>query len=130
MKKKLNTRFYQNVGKLFYAVAASDNVVREEEFNTLKKIVKKEWLPVDDTEDDYKTDAAYQIEIVFDWLTNKDLDANACFNDFVEYKKEHEYFFTDEIKSLISKTADTIAKAFSGKNKSELIILAKLNLNL
>ena len=129
MSKKLNIGFYQNVAKLFYAIAATDNVVRKEEFNTLKRIVREHWLSLDDTEDDYHTDAAYQLEIVFDWLTNEDLNADLFFIEFMEYKDEHPYFFTKKIKSLILKTADAIAASFSGKNKSELIMLAKLNID-
>lgn len=130
MYKALNIRFYQNIAKLFYAIAASDKVVREEEFNALKKLVKQEWLSVDDTEDAYKTDAAYQIEIVFDWLTFKDADADACFNSFIAYKNEHRYFFTKELNALIIKTAGIIAASFSGQNKSELVMLSKLALEL
>lgn len=130
MYKSLNIKFYQNIAKLFYAIAASDKFVKPVEFNTLKDFVKREWLPIEDTEDDYKTDAAYQIEIVFDWLTTQELDADTCFNDFIEYKNEHKYFFTDELNALILKTAAAIAMSFSRENKSELIMLAKLSMEL
>jgi len=126
--RQLNIRFYQNISKLFYAIAASDNNVRPEEFNTLKNIVKKEWLTVDDTEDLFHTDTAYQIEIVFDWLNSKNMDADSCYKEFIEYKKEHDYFFTKEIKALVLKTAGVIAASFSGVNKSELIMLANLSI--
>jgi hypothetical protein len=130
MYKSLNITFYQNIAKLFYAIAAADKVIKPIEFSTLKDFVKREWLTIEDTEDDYKTDAAYQIEIVFDWLTTQELDADSCFTDFIEYKNEHKYFFTDEMNTLILKTAGAIAASFSGNNKSELIILAKLNMEL
>ncbi|MDU8885694.1 hypothetical protein RXV94_05945 [Yeosuana sp. MJ-SS3] len=130
MHKRLNINFYQNIAKLFYAIAASDKVVRDEEFCALKEIVKREWLSVDDTEDKYNTDSAYQIEIVFDWLTTKELDAKTCYDEFIAYKNEHYYFFTEEMNSLILKTAGTIASAFAKQNKSELIMLANLNMDL
>ena len=130
MNKKLNTNFYKNVAKLFYAIAAVDKVIKEEEFTALKKIVKKEWLTLDESEDEYSTDAAYQIEFVFEGLQFKGLDAYDCYNEFIEYKNKHSYFFTDQLNSLIMKTADKIASSYAGKNKSELIMLAKLDLNL
>lgn len=124
-----SVRFYQNLGKLFYAIAAADKVVRKIEHAKLKEIVKKEWLSVDDFEDDFHTDAAYQIEVVFDWLYNEEkLDAERWFTSFLDFKNDHEQLFDDQIKNLILKTADIIASSFSGKNKSELIMLAKLNL--
>ncbi len=130
MYKSLNITFYQNIAKLFYAIAAADKIIKPIEFDTLKDFIKREWLSVEDTEDDYKTDAAYQIEIVFDWLTTQELDAESCFNDFIEYKNEHIYFFTEEMNTLILKTAGAIASSYSGENKSELIMLAKLNIEL
>jgi hypothetical protein len=130
MYKSLNIKFYQNIAKLFYAIAAADKIIKPIEFDALKDFIKREWLSVEDTEDDYKTDAAYQIEIVFDWLTTQELDADTCFNDFIEYKNEHKYFFTDALNTLILKTAGAIAASFSGENKSELIMLAKLSMEL
>lgn len=128
--KTHSVKFYQNLGKLFYAIAAADKHVHEDEFKKLKKIIKKEWLDIDAIEDENNKDTAYQIEIVFDWLNNKErLDADLYFNDFINYKKDHENLFTDAIKKLILKTAYAIAYSFSGKNKSELIMLSKLDMN-
>ncbi|GAA4940953.1 hypothetical protein GCM10023314_12300 [Algibacter agarivorans] len=130
-KKKMTLKFYQNLGKLFYAIAAADMRVRDVEFNKLKELVKKHWLEVDVIEDAYHTDAAYQIEIVFDWLNDKEnLNAKAGYNAFIKYKNEQPHLFTDDIKKLILKTAHAIAASFSGLNKSELIMLAKLDLEL
>ncbi len=124
-------KFYQNLGKLFYAIAAADTKVHEAEISRLKAIVKKEWLAIDDLEDPFGTDAAYQIEVVFDWLYNdEELDLKACYDDFVNYKIEQNHLFTKKIKQLILKTASAIAESFSGKNKSELMLLAKINIEL
>ena len=130
-KKKMTLKFYQNLGKLFYAIAAADKEVRDEEFDKLKAVVKKQWLDIDELEDDYHTDAAYQIEIIFDWLNEEDvLNVTEYFNAFVSYKNEQPHLFTKPIKTLILKTAHAIAASFSGLNKSELIMLAKLDLEL
>lgn len=129
-KKKLTLEFYQNLGKLFYAIAAADKKVHPEEFNKLKECVKQHWLNVDVLEDDYHTDAAYHIEIVFDWLNNGANEADMCFQDFVDYKKQNPLLFTKGIKKLIMETANAVAASFSGLNKSELMILAKLDIEL
>jgi len=130
-KKKMTLKFYQNLGKLFYAIAAADYHVKKVEFDKLKELVQKNWLELDSIEDVYMTDAAYQIEIVFDWLYNQEnLNAKACFDDFVTYKNKQKHLFTKPVKQLILKTAGAIAAAFSGINKSELIFLAKLDQEL
>ena len=130
-RKKLTLKFYENLGKLFYAIAAADHEVRNAEFEKLKELIKSHWLELDPIEDIFNTDAAYQIEIVFDWLNNqKVLDAKKCFNDFIDYKDKQRHLFTNNVKQLILKTGSAIAASFSGMNKSELIILAKLDMEL
>ncbi len=123
---KLQLLFYQKMGELFYAIAAADNVVRKEEYNTLKKIVAEQWKKLDSFEDSFGTDAAYQIEVVFDWFDYEQLDAKDCFDSFADYKNENPRLFSTARKELIWKTATAIATSFSGTNKSELIMLAKL----
>ncbi|CAM1344730.1 hypothetical protein [Tenacibaculum amylolyticum] len=126
--QKLNIKFYQNIGKVFYAVAKSDNAVDTKEIEVLKKIVKEKWLAVDETFDVFGTDTAYQIEIVFDWLYSKNATSDDCYADFIEYYHNHSFFFTREVKKLIMETSSSIAGAFAGKNKSELMLLARLSL--
>ena len=130
-KKKMTLKFYQNVGKLFYAIAAADKIVRKEEFDKLKEMVLLQWLDVDVIEDAFGSDAAYQIEIVFDWLImEENLNAKACYDAFINYKNEQPHLFTEPIKKLILKTASAVAASFSGVNKSELIMLAQLDIEL
>ncbi|NND63692.1 MAG: hypothetical protein HKN48_10940 [Flavobacteriaceae bacterium] len=120
--------FYQKLGELFYSIAASDKVVRKSEYDSLKQLVKTEWTTIDDYKDAFKTDAVYQMEIVFEWFNYEQMDADQCFQDFSEYYKENASQFTPERKRLIWKTANKIAAAFSGKNKSEVIMLSRLRL--
>lgn len=130
-KKKMTLKFYQNLGKLFYAVAATDGNVRPIEIEKLKAFVKKYWLDIDDIEDVFGIDAAYQIEVVFDWLNyDEEMDVNTCYTDFVSYQNEQNHLFTEEVKKLILKTSSAIAHAFSGINKSELMLIAKLDIEL
>ncbi|OBX25392.1 hypothetical protein LX77_01709 [Gelidibacter algens] len=130
-KKQMTLKFYQNLGKLFYAIAAADHKVLEAEISKLKEVVKKEWLAIDDLQDQFGTDAAYQIEVVFDQLySDGKLNVKTCYDDFVTYKNDQKHLFTKQVKQLILKTANAIAESFSGKNKSELILLAKLNIEL
>ena len=125
-KMMLNEEFYQHIGMVFYAIAASDKVVRAEEIKTLKDLVKEKWVPIDNTADEYGTDEAFKIEMIFDWLEENSPEADWSFNEFKDYKKHHPQLFTLEINQLIWQTADAIAASFAGKNKSELIMLSKL----
>ncbi|AXT58211.1 hypothetical protein J8L88_19015 [Aquimarina sp. MMG015] len=126
--ENIGITFYQSLGKLFYAIAASDKVVRKSEYTSLRNLVKSEWLAVDDLEDEFGVDAAFQIEIVFDWLDYESLIAEDSFLEFKDFYHENKSLFTDNIKKLIWNTSNSIAGAFSGKNKSELMMLGKLQL--
>lgn len=131
MDKPYDIKFYQNLGKLYYAIAASDKVVRQEELDKLKETVKKVWLSSNLINDEFKVEAEQSIVNTFKWLNQEnEYDAEACFKSFISFKKNHEHLFTPNIKNLILKTTEAIASSFSGKNKSELIMLAKLNLEL
>ncbi|MCK8520930.1 hypothetical protein M0D21_05100 [Aquimarina sp. D1M17] len=128
--QNIGITFYQNLGKLFYAVAASDKVVRESEYNSLRKIVKSKWLQVDDIVDEFGADAAFQIEIVFDWMDYETPNAESCFKEFETFYNDYKTYFSKRIKQLIWETANNIADAFSGKNKSELMMLGRLKITL
>lgn len=130
-KKEVNHKFYQNLGKLFYAMAAIDNNVRAEELDKLKDVVKKEWLTTNFIDDDFKKNAEQSIINTFKWLhDDNEYNAETCYNSFLTFKKEHEPLFTEGINTLILKTARAIAAAFSKVNKSELMLLAKLDMEL
>ncbi|PRX57239.1 hypothetical protein [Flagellimonas meridianipacifica] len=126
--KNIGKTFYQSLGKLFYAVAKADHSVHIKEIDRLKEMVREHWLEVDEVEDEYGTDAAFQIETVFDWLLENEKDAVECYEDFERFYTDHKARFNDQIKYLIMATARSIASAFSGRNKSELIALGRLEL--
>ncbi|MCW5515777.1 hypothetical protein [Muriicola sp. Z0-33] len=125
---KVANTFYQKIGKLFFAVAMVDGSVRSEEIDRLKQIVRNTWLPHDDILDEYGSDAAFQIEIVFDWLLENEQESKLCYDEFREFYKENTKIFNVEVKELILKTANAIASAYAGKNKSELTLLGNLQL--
>jgi oligoendopeptidase F len=128
--QKIGNEFYQNLGKLFYAVAMADDNVRPVETKRLRKFVRQKWLEVDNFEDEFDTDAAYQIEIVFDWLEAEEKEAQEYFEEFKEFYKDHPEKFTPELKQLIVDTAESIASSFAGTNRSEMMTIFNLKLLL
>jgi hypothetical protein len=124
--EEIGNKFYQHLGQLFYAIAMADRKVRPGEVAKLREDVQKYWLDLDDIKDEFGTDAAYQIEIVFDWLQNEDKSSDTHFKAFTSFYREHPEKFSDHVKKLILRTCNDIAASFAGKNKSELIVLGKL----
>jgi uncharacterized tellurite resistance protein B-like protein len=127
---KKQTEFYQNLGKLFYAIAAADKMVHKDEVAALKKIINTDWLHLDGEKTAAEIDAMRQVKITFYELVNKSENAKQCLQEFKHYKQENERLFKTEVKELIWETANKIVNSFANKNKSELIILSDLGLIL
>lgn len=132
MKSNIKTTetFYHNLGKLFYAIAYTDKTVREEEFKKMQEYVQEFWLDYDDLEDVFNSDAANFIEVVFEGVQFFGESSQDMYDAFVTYKREQPHLFTEKVNMLILETARAIAYSFSGVNKSELIMLNKLEIEL
>jgi len=129
--KGLAHKLYQNLGKLFYAVAAIDNNVRDEELDRLRDVVKNEWLKSNLIQDDLKANIEDSIINTFKWLhDDNEYNAEICYNSFIAFKNKHEALFTKDLNTIILETTRAITASFSGVNKSELIIMARLSLEL
>jgi len=123
---KTMIHFYQQLGKLFYSIASADKNVQKEEVAQLKKLVKIQWVPQEESLNEFGDDAAYQIEIVFEWLMANEWHIRNVIPDLKNYKKEHPSIFTSQMNALILKTAHAIAASFSGEQKLELDLINEL----
>jgi hypothetical protein len=121
------THFYEHLGKVFYSIAAIDKNIRKEEIDKLKQIIQTEWLPLENSFNEFGDDTAYEIEIVFDWLVANEWELEQVIPNFKIFRTEHQSLFTPAVNALIIKTANAIATSFSRKNKSEHILLSKLS---
>ncbi|MBW8243586.1 hypothetical protein K1F50_12315 [Muricauda oceani] len=126
-KNQVN-ELYQNLGRLFYAVAMADHSVHMKEMEKLNEVVRNHWLDVDDIEDEYGTDSAFQIISVFDWLLEYQKESDETYEEFEAFYMDHKTLFTPKIKKLAMSTSRAIASAFYGSNKSELVLLGRLQL--
>ncbi|MFV8365692.1 hypothetical protein [Flavobacterium sp. XS1P27] len=121
------THLYEHLGKVFYSIAAIDKTIHKEEIDKLKQVIKTEWLPLEKSFNEFGDDTAYEIEIVFDWLVANEWELEQVMPDFKIFRAEHQHLFTPEINALILKTANAIASSFSGKNKSEHVLISQLS---
>jgi hypothetical protein len=119
-------RIYEHAGYLFYAIAAADGAVKEAELSAIKDLINKEWLPLEDSTDEFGTDAAHYIFMTFDILMDRSLSADEAFAVFKDYFDTHKGAFTEPVRTKIRLTANAIAQAFAGKNKAESKYLKEL----
>ncbi|MDX1278498.1 hypothetical protein [Oceanihabitans sediminis] len=123
----MSTLFFKNLGKLFYAIAAADKNIDDMEILALKEVIESDWKAMDlANHDDLKL-----ITATFNNLKNEDnQNIDKLFSDFINFKNEEHHLFTKSINRLILHTCNAIASSFSSRNKSELILLAKLEIEL
>jgi len=119
-------KIYEQLGNLFYCIAAADNNVKPQEVAKLKEIIDSDWLPLEDSTDEFGVDAAHYIFITFDYQLAESATARESFKLFADYYKAHKSAFSKDMKRKISSTATTIANSFGGTNKSELTYLTQL----
>ncbi|MEM6719894.1 MAG: hypothetical protein AAF611_11285 [Bacteroidota bacterium] len=120
--------FYQQLGKLFYAMALADKKIKKAEFETMKKEIALLSVSEKYRISEATIDIEHQITSTFKILYFDKVTVEDSYADFVTFKRQHESLFTPEIKKAILKIAGKIAASFSDVNKSELILLAKLSL--
>jgi len=118
--------FYQRLGYLFYSVAAADRQVRREEIDMLHRMVLEDWLDLEGSKDAYGTDAAYQIEITFDLIQDREISADKAFRVFEEWYHEHAELFDSDVIHRINHTAARIAASFHGTGKVELAMIYRI----
>jgi hypothetical protein len=120
-------KIYEQLGYLFYAIASADRHSRNKEFEILKQDIEKEWIPHENSTDEFGTDAANYIYFTFDNLLDREYDPNDAFESFKEYFEMHSDAFDDKLRKRINKTVAHMANAFVHKNKTETHILKELH---
>ncbi|MBK1441964.1 hypothetical protein JHJ32_18345 [Parapedobacter sp. ISTM3] len=118
--------FYRKLGFLLYSIAAVDRHIVPAERSALKEEVQTNWLDLEDTADAFGSDAAFQIESLFDWLDDADYAPANAFDEFEAFVQENPDFFVEAIKERTLGSAHRIALAFHGRNKDELSLLYRL----
>lgn len=114
--------FFINLAKLFFAIASVDQKVKPEEIAFLKTNIKSQFK----SSELFSDSDVNLIFNEFNSLTERNKNTHDCFEEFKAYFIENPHLFSQIIKSTIWETADGIAAAYAGKNKSEVILLAKL----
>lgn len=125
--EELGNAFYENLGKLFYALAAADNIVANNEFECLTKMVKTEWTCHSQLKEKFETASPLKILKTFDMCRYKKYDAEICLNEFKVFREKYPDIFTPAINRQIWSTAKIMAHCFPGINKSEVVMMAKIH---
>jgi len=117
--------FFQKTGKILFAIAMADKKIAPKEYETLQGLIQEEWKLSFFEENGLKN--IKQMKNVFDWMIENPKTSDEILAEYKQFKNENLVLFTPEIKDFVYKTANRIAGSYANKNKSELILLAKLH---
>ena len=122
MYKQNHTDLLVAIASVLYAIANSD-----------KNLEKVEKEVIRDFVEDFSSSAAIDKadkEKAYTRLRDliaKEKTALEAYAQFEVYYLENKQLFTEELKLELMQTSEKIATSFSGKNKSELVMLSKLH---
>ena len=119
-------KIYEQLGYLFYALASAVKHLTKKEYEILRKDIEREWIPLENSTDEFGTDAANYIYFTYDSLVEQDLAPIEAFNSFKAYFQAHEGAFDDLVRAKIRTTAEHMAKAVAN-NKTEVYMIKELN---
>ena len=117
--------FFQKTGKILFAIAMVDRKIASKEYEALQDLIQEE-LKVSHL-DESELKHINQLKNVFEWMIKNPLSTDEILTEYKQFKNENLSLFTPEINDFIYKTANRIAGSYANKNKSELILLAKLH---
>lgn len=117
---KFTEGFYKSIANLFYAVSMVDKNMTIEEKKSIVKRVELNW-----STSEKKSDSELIYETIRGLIKEKTTSEEA-YEDFKKYYLTHKEDFTKKIVHDLLAASHEISTSHAGKNKSELIILARL----
>lgn len=126
----MSKKFYVELGKLFYAIAAADGKIRPQEVQELKKIIRDDLVPMEDGHDRFGTDHAFLAEFEFEVLADKGIRPEAAYKSFLAYIKENNKHIDAQMRAKAVSIAEKIATSYRGINEPEKKLLEDLRKHL
>lgn len=118
--------YYQELGKLLYAIAMADGEIQKEEREKIHEMVTKRLAPIESSTDQAGTDAAYITEFEIDFLEEFAEDLETAYESFADWYSFNKSDFSQELKDVTVELAEEVAKAFGGVDPKEKELLDKL----
>jgi len=124
LHKKINLKYmkmdnrdiFEQIGNLFYAIAADQNI-KTSEVAELKLLISKYWLPRNLEENEsLVSDETHFILTTMDALEREKASAKDAFKEFSRFLANHPEVFTKEVKLRIFETAEEITRIFHADN--------------
>lgn len=111
---------------LFYAVAHADRHVEDEERIKIHQVVNENWQLFVAKGDPFGVHAMDLIDKMVRELRDEDFDNEKALEQFKMVFEKHPEFFTPQMKEFILEVCIRTANTFNQMNKSELVLLSRI----
>lgn len=121
-----NALFYQELGKLLYAVAAADETITPQERNALNKGIRERLLHRERDTDRYGTSEAWLTDFSFETAEDTLLSPKEALQEFLDFAKLYKNELSDDEIEICLKLSDHMANAYHRTNQKENEFLMQL----
>lgn len=122
--------FYTELGKLLYAIAASDGNIRLKESKNFREILDKEFITARLRNNESGIENAHYAELEMEWLQEHKINPKVAFASFVRFIKQNSESIDISLKKSIMNAAKDVANAFHQTNRYEKHYLSRLEESL
>lgn len=123
-------KFYKQIGVLLYAIAKADGQIQDKEIKTIHQIVVEDLAPLEESVDNFGTDAAFFAEFEFEILQDREISAQKAFDRFVAFAKENDKNLSADMRQLIVASVEKVAASYRGTNKAAAEMIEALKKHL
>lgn len=114
-----NCNIYQQIGNLFYALAAGQHI-KPSEVPQFKLLVAKEWLMGDLCHEKFRmSDATHSIIVAIDTMQTNNVSHIKAYKEFSRFFSLHPEAFSHQLRENIYHTANKIIKLFTETNHND-----------
>jgi hypothetical protein len=122
-------QYYKELGKVVYAVAITDGVIKQEEIETLHDFVQKDLANNESATDSSGMNEAFYVDFEFENSINNNLEIPPAIKSFANFIHNN-YEPGDEVLIRRSvKLLDVVADAYTRKKEKELVLQIKGEIN-
>ncbi len=118
------------IAYMAYAVASADHHVDEVERKAIHSFIDEHWQLLADEEDPFAAQTLDFVDKMIPALEANQMSSEEAFNHFKEMFEAKKELFSAELKTFIIQLCIRTGAAFNQMNKSELVLISRLELLL
>jgi hypothetical protein len=118
------------IAYMAYAVACADHHVDEVERKAIHSFIDEHWQLLADEEDPFAAQTLDFVDKMIPALEANQMSSEEAFNHFKEMFEAKKELFSAELKTFIIQLCIRTGAAFNQMNKSELVLISRLELLL